>query len=109
MASALEKAGFKVAGPAGNADRNDYNETQVLYGPGADSKAKLVRAYLGGTGKLVALSGGSPPGFDVAVVIGRDQPKVSSPRTQPASTAPARPAGPASGSTPGSTLPAVGC
>jgi len=109
MASALQRAGFKVAGPAANADRNDYNETQVLYGPGADNKAKLVRAYLGGTGKLVALSGGSPPGFDVAVVIGRDQPRVSTPSTQPPTTSPATPAATAPGATTGSTLPAVGC
>jgi LCP family protein required for cell wall assembly len=109
MAAALKKAGFAVAGPAANADRNDYQETQVLYGPGADNKAKLVRAYLGGTGKLVELSGGSPPGFDVAVVIGRDQPKVSTPQTQPATTAPARPAAPAPTAATGSTLPAEGC
>jgi polyisoprenyl-teichoic acid--peptidoglycan teichoic acid transferase len=109
MVTALQKAGFSVAGRAENADRSDYDETQVLYGPGAQNKAKLVRAYLGGAGKLVELGGGSPSGFDVAVVIGRDRPTVSTPPTQPAATTPGKTAAPTAAATPGSTLPAVGC
>ena len=43
---ALQGAGFSVAGSPGNADRNDYDVTEVRYVKGSDDLAKYTKAYL---------------------------------------------------------------
>ncbi len=102
--AALQEAGFVGVGEATNADRSDYDETEVRYAPDAKTKAELVRSYLGGAGRLVALDD-APAGADVVLVIGQDFDAITSPATTPASTAPA----PAAPSEPTATLPAVTC
>jgi LCP family protein required for cell wall assembly len=77
---ALAAAGFKPAGPASDADRSDYVQTEVRYGPGAKDKARLTLAYLGGAGRMVALSS-APTGADVVVVLGQDFQQVVVPTT----------------------------
>ena len=62
--------GFALGGPAANADRSDYDVTEVRYGPAGKTKAELVLAYLGGAGKLVSLDS-APSGADVELVLGR--------------------------------------
>jgi LCP family protein required for cell wall assembly len=70
-----------VRGPAAaDADRFDYDVTEVRYGPGAQTKAELALAYLGGAGKLVPLAA-APTGADVLVVIGGDFSQVTAPTT----------------------------
>ena len=66
--------GFALGAPAANADRSDYDVTEVRYGPGAKTKAQLVLAYLGGAGKLVSLDS-APSGADVVLVLGRRFPR----------------------------------
>jgi len=110
--SAFGADGFALAGPAANADRSDYSVTEVRYGSGAKTKAELVLAYLGGAGKLVALS--SPPsGTDVIVVLGSDFQQVKAPSTS--TTAPATSGGPSTTTStvppanPGGAVPEAGC
>jgi LCP family protein required for cell wall assembly len=67
----LTAAGFKRGGPASDADRSDYQVTEVRYASGNEGKARVVLARLGGAGKLVAV-GSTPPGVDVLVMLGRD-------------------------------------
>jgi LCP family protein required for cell wall assembly len=76
--AALKKLGFVEASPATNADRSDYSVTEVRYGPGAQNKAQLVLARLGGAGKLVALAS-APGNSDVVVVLGSDFSAVQAP------------------------------
>jgi LCP family protein required for cell wall assembly len=112
--AALHGLGFAVLGQAANADRNDYAVTEVRYSSGAENKARLVLAYLGGAGKLAALQGAAANGdADVVVVIGRDFSGVSAPAARlPSAGAPAigsgtSAAGPASAAA--GALPPVGC
>jgi hypothetical protein len=112
--AALHGLGFAVLGQAANADRNDYAVTEVRYSSGAENKARLVLAYLGGAGKLAALQGAAANGdADVVVVIGRDFSGVSAPAARlPSAGAPATgsgtsAAGPASAAA--GALPPVGC
>jgi hypothetical protein len=44
-ASGLTKAGFKV-GATGNADRQDYNRTEIRYGAGGEAGARAVLAVV---------------------------------------------------------------
>ncbi len=81
--AALQFTGFKKVDQPGNADRSDYNQTEVRYARGALHKAQLVAAYLG-VGKLVA--GASDPGVDVTVVLGSDFERVTVPTTAPPTT-----------------------
>jgi LCP family protein required for cell wall assembly len=67
----LNTDGFKVAAPASDADRADYDVTEVRYAPGSEQKAQLVLAYLSGAGRLVPYDA-APNGVDVIVVLGRD-------------------------------------
>jgi polyisoprenyl-teichoic acid--peptidoglycan teichoic acid transferase len=88
--TALQQAGFAGVGDATNADRSDYDETEVRYAPDAKAKGQLVLSYLGGAGRLVALDD-APAGTDVVLVVGRDLDGVAPPATNPAtrgSTAP---------------------
>jgi LCP family protein required for cell wall assembly len=111
---ALAAVGFVRVNPPDNADRSDYESTEVRYARGAQHKAQLVAAYLG-VGKLV--SGKTVAGADVTVVLGNDFRRVSTPTTTTSSTttttakptvttgAPANP-----GRTPGvAPQPVVGC
>jgi len=70
--------GFAVAAPATDADRSDYEVTEVRYAPGREKKARLVLAYLGGAGKVVPDSSAAD-GVDVVVVLGHDFSHVSRP------------------------------
>lgn len=85
---ALRDQGFAVIDPAQNAERSNYAETEVRYGPGAQgaAKAAAVRAYLGGVGKVVATD--SAAGADVVLVVGRDFTRVSAPSAAPITTSP---------------------
>ncbi len=74
----LQSKGFHAASPASDADRSNYSVTEVRYAPGAEKKAKLVLAFLGGAGKLTALRS-APTGADVVVVLGQDFAHVATP------------------------------
>ncbi len=106
---ALHRLGFAVLGQAANADRNDYAVSEVRYSSGAQNKARLVLAYLGGAGKLAPLQGADADSdADVVLVIGRDFSGVSAPARAPSAGAPAtRSAAPATA--PADALPPVGC
>ncbi|MDQ1521767.1 MAG: hypothetical protein QOI55_2840 [Actinomycetota bacterium] len=114
--TALGAAGFKTLSPAADADRRDYQATEVRYAPGAKGEAQLVAAYLG-TGKLVA--GNNVVGSNVTIVLGRDFKQVTTPTTgAPSSNTTAAPttsttssgARPNPGQTPGvAAQPLVGC
>jgi LCP family protein required for cell wall assembly len=84
--NALVTAGFQTVAPAADADRSDYTVTEVRYAPGAETKAQLVLAYLGGAGRTVALDSAPSGGADVVVVLGQDFQQVTVPTT--ATTAP---------------------
>lgn len=113
--TALLAKGFASGGAASDADRSDYRLTEVRYAPGAEDKAKVVAAYLGGVGRLVPLQS-APSGTDVVVVLGRDFVGVAAPGSHPRSTSTVSTAPPNPGTTPGITVPpaqagrpAVGC
>jgi LCP family protein required for cell wall assembly len=115
---ALAEQGFAPLDPPADADRSDYETTEIRYAPGAQGKAQLVAAYVG-TGTLV--QGGNFVGSDVTVVLGRDFEEITPPRSAPETTAPATTSattpttqahGPAAnpGQTPGvKPQPLVGC
>lgn len=109
----LGAAGFALGPPAANADRSDYDVTEVRYGSDDKTKAQLVLAYLGGAGKLVALDT-TPSGADVIVVLGRDFKKVTAPPTS-TTKAPAAPSAPSTTTStiapanPGGAVPEAGC
>lgn len=94
--------GFVTAGPAGNATLTDPSTTEVRYAAGKESEAELVRAYLGGAGKLVA---GVTGGADVLVVLGGDFQGVSAPTATTTPTTAAAATNPASGTTTPATTP----
>jgi polyisoprenyl-teichoic acid--peptidoglycan teichoic acid transferase len=111
---ALRTAGFASGGAAGDADRHDYQYTQVQYAPGNIDKAKVVASYLGGVGLLTSVA--TTGTADVVVVVGHDFTAVAGPgsRTATSKRAPSRSPNP--GTTPGTTAPvsvarkpAVGC
>jgi polyisoprenyl-teichoic acid--peptidoglycan teichoic acid transferase len=114
-ADALGGFGFAVVGSASNADRPDYQVTEVRYASGASDKAKAVLAYLGGVGTMTELQGSAPASADVVLVLGRDFKGLSrpSPTNAPKSSATrgtqaaSRPTG--SGATSGNSRPAAGC
>jgi LCP family protein required for cell wall assembly len=109
---ALAAAGFVRVDPPGNAERSDFETTQVRYTRGNGKKAQLVAAYLG-VGEIVQEE--VPPDADVSVVLGRDFENVTTPTTAPATTTTAKPTvttGPPAnpGQTPGAApQPVVGC
>jgi LCP family protein required for cell wall assembly len=102
--AALRSRGFAVISPATDADRSSYAVSEVRYAPGADAKARLVLAQLGGAGKLVALSSHPSNGADVVLVIGRDFGGISAPTTAAAPHPTSATAKPAAHS-----APPVGC
>jgi LCP family protein required for cell wall assembly len=118
--TALLTAGFANGGAVGDADRSDYTLTEVRYAPGATDKARVVAAYLGGTGRLVALRSAAGS-TDVVVVLGGDFVGVARPGSHPTTSAASTVAtvatvAPNPGTTPGITAPrtpagspAVGC
>jgi LCP family protein required for cell wall assembly len=75
---ALGFVGFKKVEPPANADRSDYQKTEVRYAPGALHKAQLVAAYIG---SRTLVAGRSDPGADVTVVLGADFARVAPPTT----------------------------
>jgi len=106
---ALAAEGFQRAS-ADNADRSDYERTEVRYRPGKRDAARLVAAYLRAGGALVE---DADADVDVIVVVGRDFTGVEVPGGS-ASTAPGAPPTAAAstseppanpGSTPGVTVP----
>ncbi len=107
--SALQRDGFTMASAATNADRSDYQVTEVRYAPDKEAQAKLVLSYLGGAGKTVALQ--SSPGSDVVVVIGRDFTAVTAPAGHSSNNASGAtsPTTAAATSSSGGTLPPAGC
>jgi LCP family protein required for cell wall assembly len=110
---ALAGLDFAVVEPPADADRGDYETTEIRFAPGAESKAAFVRQYLG-VGQPVPLDGAQ--GADVVVVLGRDfesvvAPDVTAPTTAPPGTTSSTAATttttipPNPGSTPGITAP----
>jgi LCP family protein required for cell wall assembly len=102
---------FKIGAPASDADRSDYAVTEVRYGPGAQSKARLVLSFLGGVGRLVALRS-VPAGLDVVVVLGQDFRQVTIPAAPTAAASHGAAAvttttGPEAN--PGGAMPLAGC
>jgi LCP family protein required for cell wall assembly len=75
-ASALQLAGFKVIA-TGDADRYDYDQTVVRYGPGRQAKAALVRDSLA-AGAVIRLDA-TLVTADVALILGADYTGVSAP------------------------------
>ncbi|HTD50477.1 MAG TPA: LCP family protein, partial [Acidimicrobiia bacterium] len=65
----LTAAGFRAAGPAGNAPRSDYAETEVRWASGEGSKGATV-VYA--TGAHQSGAGSVSVGADVVVIVGRD-------------------------------------
>jgi LCP family protein required for cell wall assembly len=108
-AASLRNAGFAVVGPAANAARSDYVESEIRYAPGSESKARLVDAYVGGASKLVALAAPAD-GADVQLVIGSAYTGVTTPTTAAKSgeNTGANVAPTSAPTTPGA-LPAAGC
>jgi LCP family protein required for cell wall assembly len=107
---ALQGAGFGVAGSPGNADRNDYDVTEVRYVKGSDDLAKYTKAYLGGAGKLVEVDT-LPAGTNVELVLGRDFTQVKAPTSTtggPTTAAPPTTGPPANPGGDG-TVPPAGC
>jgi hypothetical protein len=113
----LQSKGFRAASPASDADRSNYSVTEVRYAPGAEKKAKLVLAFLGGAGKLTALRS-APNGADVVVVLGQDFAHVATPvALQSEHMTPIAVRRPAAGATtttgtpanPGGAMPVAGC
>ena len=110
----LGAARFVLGAPAANADRDDYEVTEVRYGPADKTKAQLVLAYLGGAGKLVSLDS-TPAGADVIVVLGRDFRQVTPPATSTSGAAPTAPGSTGTTTTtgpppnPGGAVPEAGC
>lgn len=82
---AFVSEGFAGVDPPADADRLDYGVTEIRYAPGAEGEARLVKAYLAGAGKLVALET-APEGADVTVVVGQDFDGVWAPGTAPTTT-----------------------
>jgi polyisoprenyl-teichoic acid--peptidoglycan teichoic acid transferase len=111
---ALRSAGFGVVDPPANADRSDYQTTEVRYAKGAEDQARFALAYLGGAGKLVQVDR-VPKGANVVIVLGRDFEQVTAPATTApgaAATSPTTVAGPPTNPNPGggdAPLPASGC
>jgi hypothetical protein len=64
-------AGFKSAGPAENADRNDY-QTQVRYAPGRFRQGYTVAVAVGTLDLVQATSAKNTLGGDVLLIVGRD-------------------------------------
>jgi LCP family protein required for cell wall assembly len=106
---ALAALGFSVVGSATNADRSDYQISEVRYVSGAANKAQFLLSELGGAGRVVALSGNAPSGADVVLVLGRDYNGLSPAAKVTPSTAGRTTATPPGPVTSASTLPAVGC
>jgi len=70
----LVAAGFRSAGPAVDADNQNYTRTQVIYAPGKFSEG-FTTAYALGTQNLgQALSAKNTLGGDVLVIVGKDYP-----------------------------------
>jgi len=65
----LTAAGFRAAGPAANASRSDYTETEVHWAPGQSSKGPTV-VYATGAHQSGAAT--TSAGADVVVIVGRD-------------------------------------
>jgi len=84
--SRLRTDRFQIGAPAADADRSNYAVTEVRYAPGAETKARLVLAFLGGAGKLVPLQS-APGGLDVVVVLGADFRQVTIPSATTPTTA----------------------
>jgi polyisoprenyl-teichoic acid--peptidoglycan teichoic acid transferase len=110
--TALVGAGFRSAAAATDADRSDYTVTEVRYAPGAEKKAQLVLAYLGGAGRIVALDSAPSSGADVVLVLGQDFQQVTVPAaatttSTPPTTPPTKKQKPATGGTTPTTGPRV--
>ena len=82
---ALKALGFSGVDPPADADRLDYDVSEIRYAPGAEGPARLVKAYLAGAGKLVPLDA-APGDADVVLVVGRDFDGVYAPGTAPTTT-----------------------
>jgi len=83
--TALKAAGFVGVEPPVDADRLDHEVSEIRYAPGAEGSARLVKAYLAGSGKLVRLDV-APEGADVVLVVGSDFTGVYAPGTAPTTT-----------------------
>jgi LCP family protein required for cell wall assembly len=121
---AFVAAGFQ-RGTANNADRSDYDRTEVRYRTGKRDDARVVAAFLTAGGSLVEAD---DVDADVVVVVGRDFTGIETPagfgdnpgsattnQTSETLTPTTRPPPPNPGSTPGVTVPSeqgrplVGC
>jgi LCP family protein required for cell wall assembly len=65
----LTASGFRAAGPAANAARSDYTQTEVHWASSQSSKGPTV-AYATGAQQSGAAT--TSPGADVVVIVGRD-------------------------------------
>jgi LCP family protein required for cell wall assembly len=93
-------------GNAANADRSDYDKTEVRYAPGALHKAELVAAYVG---SRTLVPEKSLLGADVAVVLGTDFKRVAAPARPAAKPSTAAPSTPAPPLVPVQAQPIFGC
>jgi LCP family protein required for cell wall assembly len=68
----LVAAGFRPTGPAGNADRSTYANTEIQWAPKKGAQGITV-AFAAGTAHLTqALTTANTHGADVLVIVGRD-------------------------------------
>jgi LCP family protein required for cell wall assembly len=75
---ALTAYGFVPAGPAADADRDDYPLTQIRYAPGAVTKGLAVAAALG-TARMAEARPDELEGADVVAIVGRDWDDLAAP------------------------------
>ncbi len=68
----LAAAGFQITGPAVDADRSNYKETQVRYAPGKYAQGYTTLLEVGTLKIAEAISAENTLGADVLVVVGRD-------------------------------------
>jgi len=99
----LPAQGFLAAGPAANAARNDYTETEVHWAPSQSSKGATV-VYATGAHQSGPLSAST--GADVVVIVGRDWSTLQHHLASVAGAAGAKPARPTTPTAPATTVPA---
>jgi hypothetical protein len=78
--------GFKMVGQPDDADRDDYDRTQVLWKPGHGGEGLAVVTELGSPAASEAQVGDDLRGADVLVIVGRDWDQLSGPIKQSSGT-----------------------
>lgn len=72
VADAFTAAGFHVIGTPADADRSDYEQTQIRYAPGKYAEAVTIAPAVGTLNLVPAISRQNTLNADVLVIVGRD-------------------------------------